>query len=219
VYDRLYNESRTTLRSWKNNENPESGQFSAELLEKMGTRDLVLYYRNSNYSEKLFLYDLNNQYIKVSYVYNNNESYFIYSAVSPSTFPRFVLKATGEFNLYVWDEDLPQWNLVWKAIPQLCEILGFCGDFGICNHQKVPLCDCPNGFKPMDPTDWDLYVYSGGCKRRNPLQCTKGGSDKFLTMPNMHFLLGMEIGASAGPTLAMEIGASAPGIEWLGQRR
>jgi hypothetical protein len=28
----------------------------------------------------------------------------------------------------------------------------------------------------------------------------------------------MEIGASAGPTLAMEIGASAPGIEWLGQR-
>uniref|UniRef100_A0A2N9IH59 Protein kinase domain-containing protein n=1 Tax=Fagus sylvatica TaxID=28930 RepID=A0A2N9IH59_FAGSY len=96
-------------------------------------------------------------------------------------------KATGEFNLYVWDEDLRQWNLVWKAIPQLCEILGFCGDFGICNHQKVPLCDCPNGFKPMDPTDWDLYVYSGGCKRRNPLQCTKGGSDNFFTMPNMHF--------------------------------
>jgi hypothetical protein len=29
----------------------------------------------------------------------------------------------------------------------------------------------------------------------------------------------MEIGASAGPMLAMEIGASAPGIEWLGQRR
>uniref|UniRef100_A0A2N9GR39 RNase H type-1 domain-containing protein n=2 Tax=Fagus sylvatica TaxID=28930 RepID=A0A2N9GR39_FAGSY len=32
-------------------------------------------------------------------------------------------------------------------------------------------------------------------------------------------VLAMEIGASAGPTLAMEIGASAPGIEWLGQRR
>jgi hypothetical protein len=29
----------------------------------------------------------------------------------------------------------------------------------------------------------------------------------------------MEIGASAGPTLAIEIGASAPGIESVGQRR
>ena len=32
-------------------------------------------------------------------------------------------------------------------------------------------------------------------------------------------VLAMEIGASAGPTLAMEIGASVPGIEWLGQCR
>jgi hypothetical protein len=56
------------------------------------------------------------------------ESYFIYSAVSPSTFPRFVLNVTGELNLYVWKEDLRQWNLVWKAPPQYCEIFGFCGD-------------------------------------------------------------------------------------------
>uniref|UniRef100_A0A2N9IG32 S-locus glycoprotein domain-containing protein n=1 Tax=Fagus sylvatica TaxID=28930 RepID=A0A2N9IG32_FAGSY len=52
----------------------------------------------------------------------------------------FVLNATGELNLYVWKEDLRQWNLVWKAPPQPCEIFGFCGVWGICNQQKIGTC-------------------------------------------------------------------------------
>uniref|UniRef100_A0A2N9IC01 non-specific serine/threonine protein kinase n=1 Tax=Fagus sylvatica TaxID=28930 RepID=A0A2N9IC01_FAGSY len=195
-YNILTDENKT-LTSWKNNENPEIGQFSAELeVEENGTTHLVLnywrysdkygetYLQHEQYGEKLTRKELNNQYINVSYVSNNNESYFIYSAVSPSTFPRFVLNATGELNLYVWKEDLRQWNLVWKA-PQPCEIFGFCGVWGICNQQKVPLCDCPKGFKPVDPIDWDLNDYSGGCETRNPLQCSQGGNDTFLTIPNM----------------------------------
>ncbi|GMY04975.1 G-type lectin S-receptor-like serine/threonine-protein kinase At2g19130 [Fagus crenata] len=141
VYDRVHNE-RTTLRSWKNNENPEIGLFSAELeIEENGTTHLVLYYwgwgQHEQYGEKLTPKELNNQYINLSSVSNRNESYFIYSAVSPSTFPRFVLNATGELNLYVWKEDLRQWNLVWKAPPlQYCGLNGFCGHFGICNQQR-----------------------------------------------------------------------------------
>ncbi|GMY04992.1 G-type lectin S-receptor-like serine/threonine-protein kinase At2g19130 [Fagus crenata] len=73
------------------------------------------------------------------------------------------------------------------AIPQRCEILGFCGDSSICNQQKVPICDCLNGFKPMYPKDWNLYYYSKGCMRRKPLQCSQGGIDMFLTIPNMRF--------------------------------
>ncbi|GMY04984.1 G-type lectin S-receptor-like serine/threonine-protein kinase At2g19130 [Fagus crenata] len=151
-YDRLNNESTTILISWTSLDNPayeylQDGEFYAEL-----------------YGGNVSLKDLNNQYIKVSYVYNNNESYFIYSAVSPSTFPRFVLN------------DLRKWDLVWMAIPQRCKILGFCGDSGICNQQKVPVCDY-----------WDLYYYSKGCERRNPLQCSQGGIDTFLTIPNMRF--------------------------------
>ncbi|GMY04995.1 G-type lectin S-receptor-like serine/threonine-protein kinase At2g19130 [Fagus crenata] len=184
-YDRLNNRSTTTLTSWKSLDNPESGQFSAGL--ENGTNHLILIYSGyKQYSGKLTPKELNNQYINVSYVSNKNGSYFIYSAVSPSTFPRFVLNATGEFNLYVWDEDLRQWNLVWKAPSlQYCELFGFCGDFGICNQQKAPLCDCPNGFKPVDPTEWDLYDYSRGCEGRNPLQCSDGGNDTFLPIPNL----------------------------------
>jgi hypothetical protein len=44
-----------------------------------------------------------------------------------------------------------------------------------------------NGFKPRYPTNWDLYDHSGGCERINPLQCSQGGIDTFLTIPNMRF--------------------------------
>ncbi|GMY04986.1 g-type lectin s-receptor-like serine/threonine-protein kinase [Fagus crenata] len=45
VYDRLNYERTTTLRSWKNNENPENGRFSVELeIEENGTTHLVLYF-------------------------------------------------------------------------------------------------------------------------------------------------------------------------------
>ncbi|GMY04967.1 G-type lectin S-receptor-like serine/threonine-protein kinase At2g19130 [Fagus crenata] len=192
-YNRLTNESKI-LTSWTGLENPVTKRFTAELVvEKMGKSHLVIYDRMYNfhrcdYGEKVFQKELNNQYINVSYVSNRNESYFIYSAVSPSTFPRFVLNVTGELNLYVWKEDLRQWNLVWKAPPlQYCGLNGFCGDFGICNQQRVPLCDCPKGFKPRYPADWDSYIYTEGCERRNPLQCSDRGKHKFLTMPNMGF--------------------------------
>uniref|UniRef100_A0A2N9IGP9 Receptor-like serine/threonine-protein kinase n=1 Tax=Fagus sylvatica TaxID=28930 RepID=A0A2N9IGP9_FAGSY len=195
VYDRLNYIRTTILTSWTSLDNPESGKFCALLdIGENGTNHLILNYGYQQYGEKLTQKELNNEYINVSYVSNNNESYFIYSAVSPSTFPRFFLNATGEFNLYVWDEDLRQWNLVWMAIPQRCEILGFCGDFGICNQQKVPLCDCPNGFKPVDPTDWDLHDYSEGCERRNPLQCSD--DDTLLPIPNLRLPK-----ASAYPTV------------------
>ena len=192
AYNRLTHEGKI-LKSWKSLENPKSGRFSTPLeVERNGMAHLVLYYWRSDfdmyqYGGKVSQKELNNQYINVSYVSNNNESYFIYFVVSPSTFPRFVLNFTGELNLYVWDDDLRQWNLLGMATPQCCEIFGFCGDSGICNQQKVPLCDCPNGFKPRYPTNWDLYDHLGGCERINPLQCSQGGIDTFLTIPNMRF--------------------------------
>ena len=125
----------------------------------------------------------------VSYVSNNSESYFIYSVVSPYKFARFVLNDTGEFILYVWNNDLHQWNSVWKTPPHRCEILGICGDNGICNERNSPLCDCPKGFRPKDPREWDLLDYTGGCQRSKPLECS---DNKFLTMPNIRFVKAAE---------------------------
>ncbi|KAM4126113.1 hypothetical protein ACB094_01G364300 [Castanea mollissima] len=171
-----------------------NGWFSAKLdVDEYGTRGyLVLYCSvhsytfnyNTTYGAVLSWEELANQYINVSYVSNENESYLIYSVVSPYKFARIVLNNIGELTLYVWDEDLHQWNLVWKAPQQRWEIWGFCGEYGICNQQNVPLCTCPIGFRPRNSSKWDLHDYNEGCVRRIPLKCS---DDKFLTIPNMRF--------------------------------
>ncbi|KAK7853271.1 g-type lectin s-receptor-like serine/threonine-protein kinase [Quercus suber] len=155
------------------------GPYSAALLEKHGTGYLSLFYNDNQYGRNLSAKELTNQYVNVS------ESYFIYSVVSPYKFARFVLNVTGEFILYVWNNDLHQWNSVWKTPPHRCEILGICGDNGICNEQNSPLCDCPKGFRPKDPREWDFLEYTGGCQRSKPLECS---DNKFLTVPNMRFV-------------------------------
>uniref|UniRef100_A0A2N9EYX2 Receptor-like serine/threonine-protein kinase n=1 Tax=Fagus sylvatica TaxID=28930 RepID=A0A2N9EYX2_FAGSY len=182
-YNRHTNRSNI-LVSWRNYESPDSGQYYVELkVEENGTAYLVLYNGKTRIVSNE---ELNNPYINASYVSNNNESYFIYSAISPSTFTRFVLEVTGTLSFFVWDKDLRQWNLVrnWMVPSALCEIDSFCGDFGICDQTKKPPCDCLNGFKPKYPGSGDN---SGGCERRNPLQCSDGGIDEFLVMPNMRF--------------------------------
>ena len=167
--------------------------FSADLeLEQNGTGHLVLCYWSPNemitdsykYGGNLSWKELTKQYINTSYVSNMNESYFLYYVVSPYTFARFVLNSIGELILYVWDEDLHRWNLVWKAPQQRCEIAGFYGEYGICNQQNGSLCNCPKGFRPRYSINWDLYDYEGGCERITPLRCS---DDKFLTMHSVLF--------------------------------
>uniref|UniRef100_A0A2N9I2U2 non-specific serine/threonine protein kinase n=1 Tax=Fagus sylvatica TaxID=28930 RepID=A0A2N9I2U2_FAGSY len=76
-------------------------------------------------------------------------------------------------------------NGIWFGRHLLSNIVSFLVSAGISAsaiQQKVPHCDCPKGSKPVDPIEWDLYDYSGGCERRNPLQCS---DDTFLQIPNL----------------------------------
>ncbi|KAL0013108.1 hypothetical protein SO802_000177 [Lithocarpus litseifolius] len=189
-YNRLTNKSNI-LRSWSSSENPGRGQFSAELEES----GLVLYYISNSPWLKLLIGNVfldtrgyqNWPNIHSTYVFNEYESYFTFYFLDYPPSARFVLDVTGDLNLYIWSSYSQTWNLVWTEASRHCEIDGFCGNYGICTHHKVPPCDCPKGFEPRWPGNWSIQDYSGGCIRRTPLGCSNGGIDKFLAMPNMHF--------------------------------
>lgn len=71
-----------------------------------------------------------------------------------------------------------------------CEILGKCGQFGVCSSRDSPMCSCLPGFLPRSAEEWNSGNWTGGCARRLPLNCggrsngtTAGGrEDGFLKL-------------------------------------
>ncbi|XP_008456685.2 G-type lectin S-receptor-like serine/threonine-protein kinase At1g34300 [Cucumis melo] len=60
----------------------------------------------------------------------------------------------------------------WEAIPDRCQIFGFCGELSICSYNDTsPTCSCPSAnFEPFDSNDWKK-----GCKRKLDLgNCSSG---------------------------------------------
>lgn len=60
----------------------------------------------------------------------------------------------------------------WEAVPDRCQIFGFCGELSICSYNDTsPICSCPSAnFEPVDHNDWKK-----GCKRKLDIEnCSSG---------------------------------------------
>ncbi|CBI33181.3 unnamed protein product, partial [Vitis vinifera] len=66
-----------------------------------------------------------------------------------------------------------------------------CGPYGICKLVDQTICECPFGFTPKSPQDWNARQTSAGCVARKPLNCRAGeGFRKFkgLKLPDASYL-------------------------------
>ncbi|KAH6758304.1 hypothetical protein C2S51_018539 [Perilla frutescens var. frutescens] len=77
--------------------------------------------------------------------------------------------------LYCWGRSL----CVAEAQENPCDTSGKCGPFGVCNSQDSPaaVCSCLQGFDPVDDEEWSGSNWSGGCRRRLPLNCSTQPND------------------------------------------
>jgi len=88
------------------------------------------------------------------------------------------LNEVGVLQLLAWDLT----NLVWDVFSQspkdICDDYAKCGAFGLCNVNSAPtlFCSCVVGFSPMNPSQWSLRQYGGGCRRNVPLECIGNGT-------------------------------------------
>ncbi|KAI7747669.1 hypothetical protein M8C21_002773 [Ambrosia artemisiifolia] len=145
AYDKQTNTKRV-LTSWRNNEDPGVGLFSLEI-------------------------DQNNKQYQISYVDNENETYFTYSLWNPSIITRFIIDVPGQVNQMSWYLT-GKWDLFWSQPRLFCDIYGGCGAFGVCNQQGSPFCTCLTDFEPRSQSDWNLGGFSGGCVRKNEVNCS-----------------------------------------------
>ncbi|XP_012571988.3 G-type lectin S-receptor-like serine/threonine-protein kinase At2g19130 [Cicer arietinum] len=187
------------LTSWKNKEDPSTGLFSLELDPKGSTSYLILWNKSEQYwtsgpwNGHIFTLvpEMRLNYIyNFSFVSNENESYFTYSLYNPSIISRLVIDVSGQIKQLSWLESAQEWNLFWSQPRRQCEVYSFCGAFGSCFENFNPYCSCLRGFEPKSVSEWNLGDFSGGCIRKESLQCegsspSNRGKDMFLAIPNM----------------------------------
>lgn len=95
---------------------------------------------------------------------------------------RLVVTYDGYLKRMTWLPNTNTWNRFWYARADDCDSYRVCGPYGVCNTSGLFDCQCPQGFEPKNPQDWNLRDGTSGCVRTTELDC---GSDGFLTLVNM----------------------------------
>ncbi|XP_063947538.1 G-type lectin S-receptor-like serine/threonine-protein kinase At2g19130 [Daucus carota subsp. sativus] len=181
------------LTPWKNAENPAPSIFSLEV-EPNGTSHNLFYNRTIQYwstgdwTGKSFVLvpeiDRNPLISNLQYITNVNESKFTYDIGIPKVLTRFMIDTTGQLKQFIFRDG--QWISYWTR-PDQCEVLKYCGAFGICNQLKAPFCTCLKEYEPKVSKNWALGDHTDGCIRPS-FRCGVGkGKDKFYSIKNMRF--------------------------------
>ena len=111
--------------------------------------------------------------------YNVNEThvYATFSNVDNSTANMFRLNpSSGSPELLRWNQGRGEWVNVYSVQKDECDTYERCGPNGLCDSSQNRVCQCPTGFVPKVPEEWDQIDSSGGCVLKTRLNCRARGS-------------------------------------------
>ncbi|PIN27217.1 Serine/threonine protein kinase [Handroanthus impetiginosus] len=172
------------LRSWKNSDDPSTGNYSF-LVNSNGFPQLLLMgsgsaarFRYGPWNGETFsgASRLNeNKIYKFEFVINQEEMYYIFDLINSSVFSRLVLNQMGNLQRLSWNHKTQVWTASLTRPDGDCDKYGICHGYGICDNSINPICSCLDKFKPKKQEDWDSVDWSGGCVRKTPLNCKNDG--------------------------------------------
>ncbi|KAF8024017.1 hypothetical protein BT93_F1272 [Corymbia citriodora subsp. variegata] len=109
------------------------------------------------------------------FFYGENEIFFVYEPRKGEFIARVLtMNHSGLLQYYVASQRSNAWNIMYSVPNDPCEAYSTCGANSICRISRAPICDCLKGYVPKSPEEWDLLIWSGGCTRRTPVNCSKG---------------------------------------------
>ncbi|XP_066349574.1 G-type lectin S-receptor-like serine/threonine-protein kinase At4g27290 [Miscanthus floridulus] len=185
-----------SLTSWRASNDPTTGECR-RVMDTMGLPDIVSWqgnakkHRTGPWNGLWFSGVPEMARVSNSDPYSNqvvvrpHEIAYIFNTSAYAPFSRLVLNEVGVLQLLAWDPT----NLVWDVFSQspkdICDDYAKCGAFGLCNVNSAPtlFCSCVVGFSPVNPSQWSLRQYGGGCRRNVPLECHGNGTtDGFMVV-------------------------------------
>nr|AAL17679.1 S-locus glycoprotein [Raphanus sativus] len=179
------------LTSWKNSDDPSSGEISYKLDTQRGMpefyilKDGLRSHRSGPWNGIRFSgipEDQKSSYMVYSFTENSEEVAYTFRMTNSSIYSRLKISSEGFLERWTTLESIP-WNLFWSAPVDLkCDVYKTCGPYSYCDLNTSPLCNCIQGFMPSNVQQRDLRDPSGGCIRRARLSCS---GDGFTRMRNM----------------------------------
>nr|GMD93028.1 G-type lectin S-receptor-like serine/threonine-protein kinase At4g27290 isoform X2 [Ipomoea batatas] len=172
------------LTSWRSPDDPSTGDFSFTYrLDLLGLptftlrKNSTVQFRDGTWDGRKFgRYSLGDFYkgiFKQTCICNDENAYCTFQCLQNSTISRFVVNQTGLLKFYIWNhKNKGEWFSTPIQVDQ-CDKYGVCGNNSLCNANRLPLCECVEGFEPRLPLEWESLQWSGGCVRRTPLNCSE----------------------------------------------
>ncbi|XP_064963200.1 receptor-like serine/threonine-protein kinase SD1-8 [Musa acuminata AAA Group] len=178
------------LTSWTSASDPAPGNYTAaidlhgypQLFIFSGTRK---YWRGGSWNGIVFssvpeaIYASNR--FNIVFIIDAQEVMYTNYLRNASMISRLVMNQSGKLQRFVWIEERSSWNLFWFRPKDQCDSMSPCGPNGVCYPSDWPMCHCLKGFRPKDPSNWDLRDGSDGCVRKTALDC-RNGTDGFVTL-------------------------------------
>ncbi|XP_024005112.1 receptor-like serine/threonine-protein kinase SD1-8 [Eutrema salsugineum] len=170
------------LRSWKNPDDPSSGDFSFKL-ETRGFPEVFLWNRESRVYRsgpwngirfsgvpEMQTFD----YMVFNFTASHEEVTYSFRVTKDNIYSRLSLSSTGSLQRFTWIETAQNWNQFWYAPKDQCDDYKECGTYSYCDSNTSPVCNCIKGFEPRNPQVWGLRDGSDGCVRKTQLSCDGG---------------------------------------------
>ncbi|XP_045788332.1 G-type lectin S-receptor-like serine/threonine-protein kinase At1g11300 [Trifolium pratense] len=160
--------------SWKSENDPSSGHFSASL-ERLDAPEIFIWHdknihwRTGPWNGTVFL---GSPRMLTEYLFGwalnpddgDGTAYLTYDFADKTKFGILSLTYHGTLKLveYINKTEF----LSFEIDQNECDFYGKCGPFGSCDNSSVPICSCFEGFEPKNLVEWSLSNWTNGCVRK-----------------------------------------------------
>ncbi|KAJ4794570.1 Serine/threonine-protein kinase [Rhynchospora pubera] len=155
------NTTNFSLTSWKDINDPSSGNYILERGPLLGKWDFIL---TQVENKTRYPITLPSRLPIVNYDIG-------LITINTTEIPPFSLKLSTDGVITIWEGDVEFYS-------NPCGF-GSCGPFGICvsaNLRYFWSCVCPSGFEPKSSEDFAVQNFGAGCERNYPWDCTANSS-------------------------------------------
>ncbi|KAH1120606.1 hypothetical protein J1N35_003766 [Gossypium stocksii] len=164
---------KVELKSWKSIDDPSDGNFSLgikpfNIPECIIRKNNQLYFRTGPWNGYTFI-GLINMYTShlqgfLVVADNPQQPYYMTNEFYSCSMLKYgELDSQGKFIERRWHAGKGNWINKCSSYQTDCDVYGYCGEFGICDSSKRPICSCLKGRR-----NW-----SSRCFRTTPLHCQR----------------------------------------------